>query len=455
MSEGRLRTQGPRYITAGSLGSATQYFNEYWNRGWWPIGQLGPLPSTDMMWYNAVCLDELHPGPPYRTGGPFYLCRETLTGSTGSFYLQGGLYRCVGPCCLLGANALTEHRPEGFTAKADGTLDPDMSYGKDDLLERGATGWNKYRPDKPQADLGVFLGELREVPRMVSQTADFFRRNWQMPNVRLSDVPEPGSRWFPRFRKVYDHLRDGASDWLNLQFGWKPFLADVFEILDTMANLDGHLSRIYDYGNTWERRGGIVDEESETSSETVLGSFGYQVLPRAASQCYDSSSFSTTTTVTTTRRTWFEASFRYYVPGMTGQMKPGDLQELYLKLKLWGLIPTPSVLWELLPFSWLVDWVSNAGDVIENISLNFLSNIGARYAYVMQHTTHSVTIESSALGADEGSQSIGANLLYESKVRVAASPLGFGLTLEDFTPRQWSILAALGLTRNVYLAGTN
>lgn len=42
---------------------------------------------------------------------------------------------------------------------------------------------------------------------------------------------------------------------------------------------------------------------------------------------------------------------------------------------------------------------------------------------------------------------LGETIEVSRKVRRAASPYGFGLNAEAFSPKQWAILAALGLTR--------
>jgi len=46
----------------------------------------------------------------------------------------------------------------------------------------------------------------------------------------------------------------------------------------------------------------------------------------------------------------------------------------------------------------------------------------------------------------------GAIRLKETKERVTASPFGFGLTWDGFTPYQMAILAALGVTRRSHSA---
>jgi hypothetical protein len=102
----------------------------------------------------------------------------------------------------------------------------------------------------------------------------------------------------------------------------------------------------------------------------------------------------------------------------------------------------------LTPWSWLSDWVTNIGDVMASMSSIMFDNLCAKYAYVMGTTSQRVDYEGrNNYKLPTGPMTETWYAEYIRKSRVAASPFGFGLTNSDFTARQWSILAALGLSR--------
>lgn len=113
---------------------------------------------------------------------------------------------------------------------------------------------------------------------------------------------------------------------------------------------------------------------------------------------------------------------------------------------LYGVAPTPDVLWNLAPWSWAVDWFANIGDVIENASNALLYSQVLRYGYVMETTTVTDTYTLESPNFKGGSRFI-TSLETITKKRVKASPYGFGLTWDGFNTYQLSILAALGISR--------
>jgi hypothetical protein len=113
---------------------------------------------------------------------------------------------------------------------------------------------------------------------------------------------------------------------------------------------------------------------------------------------------------------------------------------------------TPEVVWELLPWSWLIDWYSNVGDLLLNIVQQPDENRAARDAFLMRTTELNLVLNSIA----DFKVTLGGpfhdtwTVRITRKERVEASPFGFGLVGDDFSARQWSILAALGLSRLRY-----
>jgi hypothetical protein len=120
-----------------------------------------------------------------------------------------------------------------------------------------------------------------------------------------------------------------------------------------------------------------------------------------------------------------------------------------LAKKILGLSLTPDIVWNLTPWSWAVDWFSNTGDVISNLTDWATDGLVLRYGYVMEHTITSDTYTYSGnTGLIDGNVRVPPlTLVTETKIRRRANPFGFGITWDGLSPRQLAITAALGLTR--------
>lgn len=400
-----------------------------YDRGW---KSMGPVMSPSRLFHREdTCMDETHAGPPYRSGGNLRICHYNadcgVVSSGDRFDKPGGVqYRYTGgfyPQASISTfeASLTE------SVLHDEAMDPgSMKPGYTNAESYGAAGWRKFRPGNPTAELGVFLGELRDVPRMLKGTANFFRNLWKS----LGGSP---TGFGPR--AVADY-------WLNTQFGWRPFLNDLRKFYRTTRTLDQRLQRIRRDNGRWVRRGGTiwtdVADDITASSATAT-----KHLPALFSSFYanPSSPGSYTFTRQTVQRAWFEASFRYYIPDINSvQWERRAIAEMF------GLMPNPSLLWELLPWSWLVDWGSNTGDIIANLTTGYADNLAAKYAYVMRGHSIFATVNSN-LRLHNETLSDSWSFPVEWKTRVGANPFGFGLSDDMLSVRQWSILAALGISR--------
>lgn len=114
--------------------------------------------------------------------------------------------------------------------------------------------------------------------------------------------------------------------------------------------------------------------------------------------------------------------------------------------RLYGVRVSPSVIWNLTPWTWAIDWASNAGDVLQNIEAFSNDGLVMRYGYIMSE--QSVRYDRRWKGAYNRVPLTTADAYgVTSKVRERATPYGFGLDPDGFSGSQLSILAALGMTR--------
>lgn len=149
---------------------------------------------------------------------------------------------------------------------------------------------------------------------------------------------------------------------------------------------------------------------------------------------------------------WFRGAYLYYVPKSDGSLA-GKLEYWQDRAnKLLQTDLTPSVLWQLAPWSWLVDWFTEVGNSIKNFSALASDNLVVKYGYLMIRQEHKHTIQMSNLSTRQGGNLVAVNpscsFTTISKERFRATPYGFGIDLNSLTARQWSILAALGMTRS-------
>ena len=371
--------------------------------------------SNRLALWDEACYDELHAGPPYKTGGPF-LCEKFTWGNN---TLQG-------PFTIANKTSLAYRKEYHGYFQFNGPLDTPFSSVYPIYAEYGAEAWNKFAPSKPTADLGVFLAELRELPRMLKTTSDAFRKSWLAKGGQSS-------------RKA---TRKAADNWLNYQFGWLPFINDLQKLYDTTKNIDKQLRFLRKNNGKWLHRGG--DVLNRESSEVVLEDDQYTGHnPQLDTTFYNSYTKTGSKRVTKhiTEHVWFEAAMKFYIPDINSPV--GKLKALS---NIYGLRHAPSIVWNVIPWSWLVDWCSNAGDIIDNLSLAAQNNLVAKYAYLMGTRRETQEFHSTA-EYKLGTHSISGEVIGSHKERSEASPFGFGLSSDDFTGRQFSILTALGLTR--------
>jgi len=249
-------------------------------------------------------------------------------------------------------------------------------------------------------------------------------------------------------------VKDKSGEFLNYQFGWLPLLADITQFLNGVVNLEKLVNQyLRDAGKVVRRN--YRFPLSTTVNETVLGVPGSVSI--AGPGDFTGAMMSAVRKGTATRRRittgdcWFSGAFTYHLPNdMFVGLAGGD--KLFIARKMLGLDLNPDVLWELAPWSWAVDWFSNVGKVIHNLTSFQTDGLVLKYGYIMEHTTvRDVYDFSGDLGLRAGIEFSGRPpaiiLVSETKLRRRATPFGFGLNLSALTSRQKAIMAALGLSR--------
>jgi len=182
---------------------------------------------------------------------------------------------------------------------------------------------------------GTFFGELR-------QTINLLRRPLRGIGELTSNYHRRVKRHAPgkRGRKLHKFL---ADEWLTYSFGIVPLVADIDDLMHDLAVLTVGRPKLAPV------RGRAFGKELRTSvSYSGLISYWLQ---------------STTETVSTEEDVVVRGAVRVILPDASSNWLGSD----NLKQAMSDFVPT---LWNLIPYSFLIDYVSNVGDVLSGLSFN-------------------------------------------------------------------------------------
>lgn len=306
-----------------------------------------------------------------------------------------------------------------------GTLQAPLTVSEQQtLMAYGTTAIARCIPTNPVAGLANFLGELKRDG---------------LPSLPGEDMRKAVER---------NRLLQGvASENLNLQFAIRPVISDIRSFAEVVKTHDKVIRQyLRDSGKNIKRR---YRFPTETSTESSTVSTNY--LPTGVPSKYFASGGTLTLETVTTVDRWFTGEFCYYLSLDDNLM--GQLQNYLSKAdRLLGVKPDPELIWNLAPWSWALDWFSNAGDVFHNVSAFLSDGLVMRRAYVMEQKTITSTYRLSGYTLASGSVGPTSPLTQTfrstRKVRMRASPFGFGKLITDLSPRQLAIIASLGILQS-------
>jgi hypothetical protein len=262
----------------------------------------------------------------------------------------------------------------------------------------------------------------------------------------------PAIPGIPTWQNRTAKARGAGSEYLNAQFGWIPLVSDIQNAVRAARDSAKILDQFKrDAGRVVRRRYEFPKEVVKTRVREYEGN-GAGTAAKLATGVLQNSHFyggdesgRYYTDRETTTKVWFSGAFTYHMPADSTQVGKfmSALQQYDL---LFGVGLTPDVVWNLTPWSWATDWFANTGDVLTNISNAALYGQVLRYGYLMEQTT---IIDRNTL--ELPNCKIGTRFESATKTvvkrRIQANPFGFGLTFDGLDAYQWSILAALGLTK--------
>lgn len=222
-------------------------------------------------------------------------------------------------------------------------------------------------------------------------------------------------------------LKKGAGAYLNYQFGWKPLISDVKKLMDFTGRVNRKISELhalYENGGLHRRRTVANDTVSTQSTYTATGIHVTSITCKVSK--------------ITQRQRWATTRF---VPTTLPPRDESDYRRRAIQIVL-GMDLSPGTAWQLMPWSWLIDWFGNVGDYL--VQFNNTCPVRATPPCVMTYTK---TIETHTR-TDAQTQMLGGGCVIqrETKSRSIAVPT-LSATIPFLTGRQLSILGALSVTR--------
>ncbi len=291
-----------------------------------------------------------------------------------------------------------------------------------------AQAYGSMAPVVGEFSLASFLGELRE-----------------------------GLTLLPQIKSRAKRAKAAGDAFLNIEFGWKPLLDDLRSLGEGLFQASMGLYRPYGASHRRRERPITQDfrilERGEGLLKSRIGNLG--------STAYYSPHASTSTTwanagayatqklyLQSEQRQWAEGEF-VYIP--KAGFDPSSFLDRFETLVSVNL--TPAVLWELAPWSWLVDWFAHLGQSISAMEAGLSNRILSTYYYGMEDTSSTTTVstfvtrnQSGMIHTGPGTKTV--TIRRRRRRRIRANPFGYGGSSSTvLNLQQIGILNALGLTK--------
>lgn len=366
-------------------------------------------------------------------GGPFdsVIMRISSNASNqmlgGSWLYDSGLteYQIRNDCPVFAVN------PDLLSLVDKGSL-------RRNLRPIGTTAIARCKPTNHISDLANDLTETYQagLPALPG------RRLWEGKIRRAAGIPASSQYFNP------------GDEYLNMAFGWNPLISDIRDASYAAANSHRLMTEYESHSGKSVRRTYRFPTESSTVIEDQGPSEGYtRVNPAQSYGMIDGlmSQPRLLKITKTLRETWFAGSFTYYLPSI--YKSRNRLAEIAAEAgHLYGVELTPAVLWQVTPWTWALDWFTNMGDVISNLSDWAVDGLVMHYGYLMEHIVYEETWaldRPCRLKLAGGGHAYCAPVYvsYESKQRIRATPFGFEADWNNLSLRQWAISTALGISK--------
>ena len=395
--------------------------------------------------YGKECWDQINPGPPFHAGGPFKLIEYQVPGTEfKNGYSGKGFTSSSGNFSIYKGGYLDD----GFwIADSFGPYTQASLTSFPSLSAFHSQAWDQTKPTIPQWNASQFIYELRDLPGMLEQTANFFHNAWRSFGGGYSTT--------------FMAPRNVAESFVNEQFGWAPFIGDLQKLLKAWEDSSAFIARTVRDNRRFVRRKRVLETTEVVtplqrfySSGTIpnSGVLDWQNFSMCKPMTLDGqlcTGFCDFQKVVKTH-VWAVGSFMSYRPEFDASDPDFDsgLMTLRRALTQYGVRINPSVVYKLIPWSWCVDWFTGFGKYIDRLNDFVEDGITAQYLYVCRSEERTIT-KTSFLNYYSNPHTVQFQRRLLLKQReVADSPYGFNMPWNNLTLRQASILAAIGVSRS-------
>ncbi len=300
-------------------------------------------------------------------------------------------------------------------------------------LEYGSTA-----PTSDQFSVSAFVGELREgLPRLI-------------PALLSTGDKRAFKKTLERQTR---RAKDAGSDYLNVQFGWIPLLSDVRKIATALAVATTATSS--SELTTHRRREKPGSDVTYAGSSNLVSGFVSHNMSAFGSEVPGvAANVEIACTAWGSQRSTMEYSFEAEFLRLP-RNSYDDTVYLSKFEELMRVDITPEDLWQLAPWSWLVDWFFDIGGQLESWQSATTNSILSLYAYGMRTERRLTTTVLSDMrkltgwhAFYEGPSTYFGTIEAVRKQRIKANPFGYNLEpLTQLSAGQLAILGALGLTK--------
>jgi len=285
-------------------------------------------------------------------------------------------------------------------------------------------------PARPVTSLPNFIYELKDLPGMIRD---------------IGHIKLIGQRAFSKAHwngGAPATPRDAANLQLSYQMGWSPLIGDIKNLLHFQADVD---RRVKDLHNLYEN-GGLHRSVGKASPKTAT---------RKARQ--DRWSFSQRVDSTVTVEsvlgvglTMRESKYTYARKWGTTRWLPDypsdrhtntELRRTAMRL-VSGINPNPKIIWDAIPWTWMIDWFTNIGDFLQSSAYSIQCRPSTPCVMYERITEYQYTRQSAPSWVNWGDGSI---KLIDRQRRSASATLSASLPF--LSARQLSILGALAVQR--------
>jgi hypothetical protein len=265
---------------------------------------------------------------------------------------------------------------------------------------------NGTNPSRSVIDLPISIFELRELPSLIRRQGD---------NI----------------------LQQIASGNLKYEFGIKPMIADIRDLLDFQRSVNNRVKLLKKLQTKTLCRKqtlytGSVSTNPDTLTTTNSAPSTFQTVHRLRTR-------------TTSRTVWGYVKYSPTAGFHPNIVSNKDLESLARKIVL-GMTLDASTAWNALPWSWLADWYGNVGDWLS--AHRNLVPCTATVPRICEttRTSYNWVLESSNIGLEKGQHACTGTLVSKSREIVSAALPSADLPF--LTGRQVGILASLAASRS-------